>query len=49
MSKKTFLTARTDGVFKAIMGDEDNKKLLIGFLKRIFETEVEKIEFENLN
>ena len=45
MSNKLFLTAKTDRVFKAILGDEDNKELLKEFLKRIFDCDVEIIEF----
>ena len=42
---KRFITAKTDRVFKAILGDEDNKELLREFLERIFKTKVEIIEF----
>lgn len=40
-----FITAKTDRVFKAILGDEDNKDLLREFLERIFKTKVEVLEF----
>lgn len=42
---RKFLTAKTDRVFKAILGDEDNPELLKEFLERIFKTKVEIIEF----
>lgn len=42
---KKFLTAKTDRVFKAILGYEDNKELLQEFLERIFKTKVEILEF----
>ena len=45
VKEKEFLTAKTDRVFKAILGDEDNKDLLRKFLERIFKTKVEIIEF----
>jgi len=45
MKEKIFFTAKNDKVFKNILGDEDNKEILIKFLKRILKIEIEDIKY----
>ena len=42
---KPFYTAKNDKVFKTIMADEDNKKMLIKFLERILNKKIEELTY----
>ena len=45
LETKPFYTARNDKVFKTIMADEDNKKMLIKFLERILDKKIEELTY----
>ena len=45
LETKTFFTAKNDKVFKTIMADEDNKKMLIKFLERILDKKIEELTY----
>ena len=45
LETKTFFTAKNDKVFKTIMADEDNKKMLIKFLERILNKKIEELTY----
>ena len=45
LETKPFYTARNDKVFKTIMADEDNKKMLIKFLERILNKKIEELTY----
>ena len=47
MSKKSYLTAKYDSIFKNIFCDEDNPKLLIKLLESILNIEITNIKFLN--